>query len=335
MAELVFERIDVALEATRGTPVTPPTHHLYMEGTLDPQDDWYDDETQVGTLSNLQRSEMLHTSTKLSASGPMDVDTLPVLCNMAIAPVTAPTTPSGATTARLWTFTRVMTADTIKSGTAYWGDPNAKMYQAAFGMLTDLKLSADASGTDAAMQSFDMIAQGITPLGSVPTLPTNGLGPLMVGARMQLWIDTGADAIGTTEITGRVVSAEVDIPNGAAPKYVAVGPSDPITYARVGRSATTPEMTIQIDKVDEDQFNNYQNLDDVKVRLRFNGPLIETVTLVDFYNYVQVDMYGKFRFDSWDDLEGNRTVSLLLRGEYNATPATDVKVYIQNNNTTL
>ena len=331
MAEIIFERLDVALEATRGTAVTPPTHHLYMDGQITPEDDWFDDETNVGTAAGLNRSEKLHTRTTLSAEGAMDVWTLPVLCNMALAPVTAPTTPVGATDSRLWTFTRNVTSDTVESATLYWGDPNATYYQAAYGMMTQLNLSADASGTDGAMQSFEAVAQTLTPLGAVPTLPTNALSPLIVGARMQLWIDTSS-AIGTTAITGRVVSADVSIPTIVGnPKYVAVGPSAGITFARFGKRKSVPEMTIVVDKVDETQLDNYLDTDDVKVRVRFNGPLIEA----GFYNYVEVDMYGQFRFDGWNDLEGNRTVSLMVRGEYNATPASDVVVKIQNNKATL
>lgn len=328
--EIIFERIDVALESTRGTAVTPPTHHLFMEGTLDPADEWYENETKVGTLAGLQAAERVHQSTTISAEGQMDTTTLPVLCNMALAPVTSPSTPGGATNTRLWTFPRVMTADTIKSGTWYFGDPNAKFYQAAFGMLTQLTLSGDASGTDGAMQSFEAIGQTFTPLGAVPTLPTNALGNTLLGGRMQLWIDTAT--IGTTEITGRVVSAEAVIPTGVGnPKYVAVGPTAAITYTRVGREGAVPELTVQVDKVDETQVTSLLAAAKVKVRVRWNGPLIEGA----LYEYVQVDMIGHFRFDSWDDLEGNRTLTLLLRGEYDATAATDVTVYVQNARTTL
>lgn len=329
--EIIFERLDVALEATRGTAVTPPTHRLYMEGMLTPEDDWFDDETNVGTAAGLNRSEKLHTRTTLTAEGAMDVNTLPVIGNMALAPVTSPTTPSGATNARLWTFTRNVTSDTVESGTFYSTDPNDISYQAAFGMVTELRLNADASGTDGAMQGFDAIGQTLTPLGAVPTLPTNALAPLIVGARMQLWVDTSS-AIGTTEITGRVVSADATIPTIVGnPKYVAVGPSAAITFARFGKRKTVPELVVQVDKIDETQLDNYLDTDDVKVRVRWNGPLIE----VGFYNYVELDMYGKFRFDSWGDLEGNRTLSLLLRGEYNSTAGTDVIMRVQNDNTTL
>jgi len=302
-----------------------------MDGQLTPEDDWYEDETNVGTAAGLNRSEKIHTRTTLSAEGALDVWTLPVLLNMALAPVTTPTTPGGGTLSRLWTFTRNVTSDTVKSGTFYWGDPNSKYYQAAYGMITQLNIAADASGTDNATQSFDAVAQTLTPLASVPTLPSNAVSPLVLGARMQLWIDTSS-AIGTTEITGRVVSVDATIPTIIGnPKYVAVGPSAGITYARFGKQKAVPEMTVQVDKVDEVQLNNYLTTQDVKVRVRLNGPLIETT----LYNYVQIDMYGKFRFDSWQDLEGNRTVSLIVRGEYNPTPASDVVVYVQNNKTSL
>ena len=46
-----------------------------------------------------------------------------VMFNMAVAPLTSPSTPSSAVLARLWAFTRNISSDTIKSATAWWGDP--------------------------------------------------------------------------------------------------------------------------------------------------------------------------------------------------------------------
>lgn len=329
--EIVFERLDVALETTRGTLVTPPTHRLYMEGTMDPVMDYYEDETGVGYLAGLNRSEPVHSSVTLSASGAMDVDTLPVLCNMALVPLTSPSTPGGATNTRLWAFVRAMTADSIKAATWYWGDPNSKYYQSAYGMITELRLSADATGTDGAMQEFDAIGNTITPLGAVPTLPTNGLGVLLVGSKMQVWIDTSS-AIGTTAITGRFMGFDATIPTGVVPKYVATGPTGGVTYSLIGRERTIPEMTLRMDKVDEVQFNNILNADTLKVRVRVNGALIEGA----LYNYVEVDMYGKPRFGSWTDNAGtNRALEFTIRSQYDATLGSDCRVAVQNDNTTL
>ena len=305
-----------------------------MDGQLEPVMDYYDDETMVGLLAGLNRSEVVHSSITLSAEGALDVWTLPVLLNMGFAVVTSPSTPTNGVLTRLWTFTRNVTGDTIKSATGYWGDPNDKMYQSAFMMLTNLGWAADATGTDGATQKFDAIGQTFTPLGAVPTLPALGQAPLLIGTKMQLWIDTSS-TWGTTAVTGRLASAEVSIDTGVQPKYVAVGPSGGVTYTRIGREKAVPELKLTVDKVDETELNHMLNADAVKVRVRWNGPLIESVT-PDYYNYVQVDMYGKLRFDGWSDIAGtNRAVDLTLRGEYNSTLASDIIAYVQNTKTSL
>lgn len=307
-----------------------------MEGQVEPALEYYDDETKIGLRAGLSRSELVHNATALSAEGALDVWTLPVLMNMALAPVTAPTTPTSGILTRLWTCVRGMTANNAKSATFYWGDANDKIYQSAFTMLTELGWGADAEGTDAGMQSFEAFGQTITPLGTVPAMPALGQAPLLIGVKMQLWIDT-ASAWGTTEVTGRVAGAKVTIPTGHKPKYVAVGPAGGVTYTRVGLESSTPELTIKLDKVDETELNHALNATAVKVRVRWNGPVIETVTgPLTYYNYVDCDMYGKLRFDGWEDVAGtNRAVSLTLRGEYNTTLASDIVARVQNTKATL
>ncbi len=333
-AEIRLEQVNLALETTRGTPVTPPTHRILMEGPIVPNLEFYDDETNIGLLAGLSRSELIHSSSTWSAEGALDVWTLPVLLNMAFAVVTTPTTPTNGILTRLWTFIRNVTSDTIKSATLYTGDPNDKMYQAAFAMLTSLGWGADATAIESGTQTAEGIAGTFTPLGAVPTLPALGQAPLLIGTKMQLWIDT-ASAHGTTEVTGRLAAADVNIDTGVVPKYVAVGPAGAVTYTRIGREATVPELNLTLEKVDEIQLNQALAATTVKVRVRWNGSLIESVT-PDYYNYVQVDMVGKLRSPNWADVAGtNRAVQLTLRGQYDATLATDIKAYVQNTKTGL
>ena len=49
-----------------------------------------------------------------------------------------------------------------------------------------------------------------------------------------MWLDTSS-AIGTTAITGRLISAEHVIPVNYGYKYLAVGPTGSKTYTRTGR----------------------------------------------------------------------------------------------------
>jgi hypothetical protein len=329
MAELAFERIDLALEVTRGTAVTPPTHNLLMEGLITPTDEIYLDQTRAGTLAMTNRSERVRSAAALSATGALDNWKLPVLCEMALESGVTPSTPGGGTTTRLWEYVRDVLTDSVESATVYSGDPNAQTYQSKFFMLTNLNISGDASGTDAPQMGIEGIGQTMTAV-ATPTLPAITQSPLMIAAKMQLWIDTAT--IGTTAITGRVVSANINIPVGVQPKYLAVGPTGGITYSRIGRERVSPTMTVVFDLVDQTQYDNFADADLLKVRVRFNGPLLEGT----LYNYVEVDMYGRFSAMDWGELAGtNRTISLTLTGEYDATLGSDVRVAIQNNKATL
>lgn len=333
-AELRLEQLNLALEATRGTLVTPPTHRILMEGPFEPVMEYNDDETNIGLLAGLSRSELVHSSIAWAAEGALDIWTLPVLLNAAFAPISTFTTPTNGILTRLITFPRVVTADTIKSFTGYWGDPNDKIYQSAFMMLTNIAWGANAEGTDGGTQSVSGIGQTITPLGSNPTLPALAQAPLMIGAKMQLWIDT-ASAHGTTEVTNRVTAMDVTCDTGVKPKYVAVGVSGALTYTRVGREDTIPELNLTLEKVDETQLNQMLAATQVKVRARWNGSMIEAVTPT-YYNAVEVDMVGRLRFAGWETVAGtNRAAKFTLRGQYDATMATDIIARVYTTKTAL
>lgn len=405
MSELAFESLSLALESTRGTAVTPPTHIINAKGVLTPMEEVFRPDDQLGLLAEFAREEIVRKWGEWSAEGAADVTKLPVLLNMAVAPVTSGAAPgrpvatiavgaggslytsatvaisggggagatatatvgggavtaitvtnggyyytsvptvtisgdgSGATatatlvaapsTAKLWTFTRVMTADTLKMATIYWGDPNQRMYQGAYGFLDTITISGDASGTDDVGMTLAGTTQFPTDL-SAPTLPSIVVGPLLIPGRMQLWVD--ATTIGTTPVTGRLVSAELTVPTGIVPKYVATGPAGGVTYDHVGRVKTHPELKLVLEMVDQTEYNLFKNGTDLKVRIRWNGGNIET----SFYYYVEADLYGKFTSPNWGELESaNRTLELSIVGNYNSGPASDLVMRVMNASASL
>ncbi len=65
----------------------------------------------------------------------------------------------------------------------------------------------------------------------------------------------------------------------------------------------------------------------VKMRVRLNGDLIEGA----LYEYVQWDVYGRLKFDSWGDLEGtNRTAVFRVDSLYDTTLGADYQIVVQN-----
>jgi hypothetical protein len=249
---------------------------------------------------------------------------------MVMKGVASPTTPGGGTLSRLWSFPPTMTSDDLKSATLYYGDPNVQIWQAAYCMADELVISADASSTDGATMTLSGIGKFPTEVAE-PTLPAQIIGEIMAPGLMQLWLDTSS-AIGSTEITGRVVSTEWTIPTAVVPKYLAKGPTSDKSFTRTGRGKRAAKAKIVFELLDMVQYDLWAAGTTIKARIRINGPEIES----GFYHYAQLDIYGPFDALAWGELEGtNRTIELEIESQYDTTAGHDFQVLVQNASATL
>lgn len=332
MAELSFEVLAGALETTRGTAVTPPTHYFPLVGTISPGGDWYEPEEARGTLVRRYRQQRVRDWSEWEAEGGADPRYTPFLLNLIIGPGVI-TTPTNGVLTRLHTHKPTITSDAIKTATLYFGDPNIQIWQADFAYANEMTITADASGTDGATMSISGMANPMVEV-SAPTLPAQTIGSILMPGAMQLWIDT-ASAIGTTAITGRLVSAELTINNNIASKFLAVGPTGGTTYSRIGRGRPEVSSTFQLEVPDTTQMDLLLAATEVKARVTINGDLIESVT-PDYYNFISWDVFGKLKFDGWADLEGtNRTANFRIDTIYNSTLGADFQVRVQNASATV
>src|SRR5580765_5535295 len=167
--ELAFELLAAALETTRGTPVTPPTHYFPLVGTISPTPDFYEPTESRGTLVKRYRQQKIRDSSDWTADGGADPRYLPLILNMVTGPGVI-TTPTSGILTRLHTHKPSITTDAIKTATFYYGDPNIKTWQADFGYLNDFTVTADASGTDGATMSIGGKANPLVGVAN-PTLP--------------------------------------------------------------------------------------------------------------------------------------------------------------------
>lgn len=335
MSELAFEYLLVALEnVARGTAVNPPTRYIPLEGQITPMSARYRPPESRGHLAEHTRSKTTRKWSEWEGEGPLDVFLLPLFLNMILkGGVTAPSTPSGATLARLWEFEPTMTSDDLKSGTIYWGDPNTQAFQTAYNMVEEFGISADATGEDGATMSLSGRGRALAKT-APSSVPAQLNAPLIVPADMQLWMDTSS-AIATTEITGRFLSAEFSLSTGVSFKWGATGPLGNRNFVRTGRGKRHAELTLAFELLDMAQYDLFGDNDGdtvAKIRWRLNGPEIET----GFRHFVEVDLYGTFDAPSWGDHEGtNRTIELTAFSEYDITEGWDFAMRVQNNRTTL
>lgn len=333
-AETTFEYLAVALEATKGTAIANPTHYLPIEGSIVPVNERYYPSESRGLLAEYARSKIVRRYSTWSGQGGLDPDYVPLIGNIFIkGGVTAPTTPVGATDARLWEFTPTMTADDLLSATLWFGDPNVGIWRAAYAMGETLNIAADASGTDAATWDMAGFARSAAVV-AAPTLPAQNIGSLLMPGAMQLWIDQ-ASAIGTTEIEGRFISTNWALPTGVTRKHYAGGPTGGNTFTKHGRGKRHPEATITVELNDLSlaaEYAQWDADDPVKMRIRLNGDLIEA----GFYNYVELDIVGPLDAFGWGTVENtNRTMTFTVMGMYDSTMGSDYSLKAQNEKTTV
>lgn len=335
-AETPLEIFGLALEATRGTAVTPPTHLIPVAGVITPFRTKYRPDEQRGTLEQNYRAKTVRTGCNWAIPDSLlDPNYAPVLFNLIAKANSTPSTPGGATLSRLWTYTPTITSDDLKSATLYAGDPNVQIFQAAYCMADELTVSADATSEDGA--TFALKGMGFFPARvAAPTIPAAIPGDLLMPGAMQLWIDTSS-AIGTTEITGRFIKTDWTIPSGVSYKNYANGPTGGLNFTKTGRKKRAAKAVIEVELNDTSvgaskEYQTWEADTTVKMRIRLNGSLIEST----FYSYVQLDIYGPLDAFEWSSVEDtNRTMRFTVESQYDSTLGASFSLSAQSQRTTL
>lgn len=326
-AELAFEVMSGALEVTHGTPVTPPDHIFNLVGTLTPTETRSRRTQSDGSLVEFRRSVRTRMIGAFAASGDLDVNMLPFFLEMAVKGGGTHALSPGGTLAHLHTYIPTVNSDDLKSATFYAGDPNNQVFQGAYGMIDEITIANDATSTDGATFTVSGTCQNPQEV-APPVQPAFQTASLLAGQFMQLWLDTGSTAIGTTSINGRLISSTTTIPTGVVYKYFAKGTVADLSFTRHGRAKRHATTTIVLELTDMAQYDLFQAGTPVKARIRHYGdPVIETT----LRPYVSIDTYGPLSNLTWQDLEGaNRTVSFEIQSELNTTLGADFIVSVQN-----
>ena len=106
-----------------------------------------------------------------------------------------------------------------------------------------------------------------------PSFPAQDLGDVISPLDIQVWIDS-TDTIGSTAVTGKVVRVSHTIPTGLTPKFIPSGPGGGRTISRVDPGKVSPSMSLAME-VSPAHYNLFSAGRLTKVRVRYNGPIIE------------------------------------------------------------
>lgn len=329
MGNIAFEYLAGALEDTKGTAESAPTFYSNLFGTVTPRRAYYEPNESSGVLAQMMRSKITRHWGEFNAEGPLDVNVLIEFLSMAVKGGVSGSQPGTAADTYEWLFTPSMTSDDIEAATLFFGDPNmSNILRGAYGLISQLRIASDATGTDGATMSIQGVTANPTKQ-SAPSMPTRDTGELVAGINLSMFLDTSS-AIGTTEVTGRVLKAEHTLSTGIEPDWVAVGPDGSITYTGHQRGKAQLVTTFELDFDDYTQFDLVTDTP-VKLRIVHNGPFIETDSSIDYYHGVRVDTYGLLRFTGWGDKGGiTRTAQFEVRSQYDATLGADYSIQVTN-----
>lgn len=336
MAEITFESLSLAPEAAKGTPEAAPVTFANLFGTLDPTREYYEPVESSGNLAQRQRVKAVREYGVWSGDGPLDPNTFVEFCNLVAKGGVTPTQPGLAASTYDWDFTPTMTSDDLEMATFWWGDPNmTNVFRGSYGFIDQMTVSSDASGTEGATLSLSGMTQYPAKV-AAPTYPSQAFAPLIAGLNMEVFVDTSSP-IGTTAVTGRVVSAQHVLAGEIKPKYVAAGPGAAKTYSRHGRGRRGLVTTVVMEIPDYTEIDLMLAEDTiVKLRVVHNGAFIENDGSDDFYYGVTFDTYGPLRFAGWGELEGtNRTVTFEVHSQYDTTLGADWRIFVRNTKAAL
>lgn len=252
-------------EATAGTPVAATRVMYFRDPVLTIERDPRIHRFATGTRDNVRA----YTNGPVMAGGslamPLSADEILELLLISVQGAVTPTTPSGATNARLWTF---KPAGALDSATIEWAD-GARTWQGAGYRGNSLTIAGAANEENlVSLDLFgtDVVAGSLT--GSLPErVPT-----FMEGWQTRLYVDSFTATPGTTPVPGVLRNWNVQINNNLARVYTA---DNTLAANRITSGELDVTATLTFDAYASralTEFNNWAAGTQRLVRLEFLGP---------------------------------------------------------------
>lgn len=277
--------------------------------------------TNAGSYASMHRSYAGQEVTTVSYTAPATYDRL-VTPFLQVLNGTAAA--SGTAANKTWSFTTISdTTDDLASYSFELGGPNwPSVYKVAGVKATSLEINITHD------QPWEYTYEGVGMAVTVGTAVTSGLSlPStlvdILGTNTKVYVDTAGGTIGTTQLTGVVVSASISLGTGMTARHTLDGQAYPYRIARSGRRSVEAKLVIEY--ASQTEYTAWAADTERLVRIEATGPSLGTGTYKATLN-----LYG-----IWDALElgddGDvKTLELTLAGRYNSTAAAEVTATLVN-----
>lgn len=322
--EIRSEICGLAIEAVPGVPEAAPTRLFPFRSLLTPDTEYDEPDVSTGSYEALDDSTLIYEAAGLDGDGPADTLTFPYFMLATMDGSIVPTTPSGATLARLWQGQPTTIGNNQKTFTVWTGDPNIALFRGAFGVCTGWELASGEGRGSGSTFSASIMTQGMTAITTPISIPAKVKARKMRPLWMEAWIDnlTQGGSIGVTPvhqqagIPGNIIAATHTLELQREAKQLPAGPNSNQTYSEIGRGTQQMNSKIKFHFKNLTYFNQWKADDLIAIRVRHNGDPIEA----NRRHYIEIDNYGKWREFGWADFATtNRALELTLRGLLNPT----------------
>jgi hypothetical protein len=257
--------VQVGKETTSGTPVAATRKMYWRDPVLTATQDPRPKRFATGTRDNVRGYTNGPKQVAGSFTVPMSADEMIELLLATVQGSVTPTTPSGSTNARLWTFKPSTTLDSL---TVEWDD-GARTWQGAGIRGNQLKIEGGAM--DENVVSLDLFGTDLV-AGSLTGSLTERVPTFLEGWQARLYIDTFGSAFGGTLMSQLLRNWSVTFNNQLGRVYTA---DNTLATNRITTGELEVNATLTFDAAAAQaltEFNNWQAGTKRGVRLEFVGP---------------------------------------------------------------
>jgi hypothetical protein len=256
----------IGKEVTTGTPVAATRKVYWRDPVLTIAQDPRPKRFATGTRDNVRGYTNGPKQVAGSLTFPMSADEMlePLLAT--VQGSVTPTTPSGATLARLWTFKPSTTLDSLTVEL----DDGARVFQGAGIKGNQLKI--DGGAMDENVVSLDLFGTDLVIVGSITGALAERVPTFLEGWQARLFLDPPGSPFGQTLISDALMSWSITFDNQLDRVYTA---NNTLAANRVttGELNVNAQITFDAAAVQAlTEFNRWQAGTKVGVRLEFVGP---------------------------------------------------------------
>jgi hypothetical protein len=329
-----------AAQSAHGTAGTPAAAFPWR-GTPDVNPNWddIDDDVDVGSIDPVLDPFRTHMDIEATLEGPLDYDSIPIIMSAGVRGGVA-ASGSGPYT---WVHTGLATtATTLDEFTAQWGDDFGQD-DSRFrdGIIESIELSFDES-----LGPWQVSTQWYFGHLSPHTTRVAGLQvasnlPLVFGADTALFIDNTAAGIGVTQISDALHSARVTITNTIDKKRFANGSNS--RFALTGYGLAMREIEAEFTFAKTTAIAGFASTSELRKWLT-TDPTTRFLSIVTTSTKIAggstpyswtLNLAGTWRTKSDGELDNNSTITLVLKGKYDATLGYAVRSTVVNANAAL